>query len=65
MPRRHADSLIWTTTSVRIAQSLLRDLKIVAVEADTTVNRLILRISPKGGGNGTDEGCGRLRSQLV
>jgi len=31
-----------TTTSVRIERSLLRDLKIAAVEADTTVNNLIL-----------------------
>ena len=31
-----------TTTSVRIERTILRDLKIAAVEADTTVNRLIL-----------------------
>lgn len=31
-----------TTTSVRIERSLLRDLKIATVEADTTVKRLIL-----------------------
>src|SRR5262249_28607876 len=37
-----ADPLIWTTTSVRIEWSLLRDLNVAAAKANTTVNRLIL-----------------------
>ena len=42
MPRRQTDPLIWTNISVRIERTMLRDLKVVAVEADTTVNNLIL-----------------------
>ena len=37
-----ADPLIWTSTPVRIERTILRDLKVAAVEADTTVNNLIL-----------------------
>jgi hypothetical protein len=32
----------WTTTSLRIERSLLRDLKIAAVETDRTMNDLLL-----------------------
>jgi hypothetical protein len=42
MVPRQADSPIRTSTSVRIERSLLRDLKVAAIEADTTVNSLIL-----------------------
>ena len=42
MPSPQANPLIWTSTSVRIERALLRDLKVAAVEANTTVNRLIL-----------------------
>jgi hypothetical protein len=42
MPSPPADPLIWTSTTVRLERSLLRDLKVVAVEADTTVNNLVL-----------------------
>jgi hypothetical protein len=42
MVARRTDPLIWTSTSVQIERTMLRDLKIAAIEADTTVNRLIL-----------------------
>ena len=42
MPPRRADPLIWTSTSVRLERTMLRDLKVAAVETDTTVNNLIL-----------------------
>jgi hypothetical protein len=42
MAVRRADSLAWSSTSLRIERSLLRDLKVAAVEADTTVSSLIL-----------------------
>ena len=42
MPPLHTDPLLWTSMSVRIERAVLRDLKVAAVEADTTVNRLIL-----------------------
>jgi|SwirhirootsSR3_FD_contig_31_11711261_length_476_multi_1_in_0_out_0_1 hypothetical protein len=42
MPRRQTDPLLWTSTSVRLERTMLRDLKVVAVEADRTVNDLIL-----------------------
>jgi hypothetical protein len=42
MPPRRADPLIWTSTSVRLERTMLRGLKVAAVEADTTVNNLIL-----------------------
>ena len=42
MPRRQADPLLWTSTSVRLERTVLRELKVAAVEADTTVNDLIL-----------------------
>jgi hypothetical protein len=42
MAARRADPLAWTITSLRIERPLLRDLKVAAVEADTTVSSLIL-----------------------
>jgi hypothetical protein len=39
---RQADPLIWTSTPVRLERTILRDLKVAAVEADTTVNNLFL-----------------------
>jgi hypothetical protein len=42
MARRPSDPLIWTSTSLRLERAMLRDLKVAAVEADTTLNNLIL-----------------------
>jgi hypothetical protein len=42
MPSPQANPLVWTSTTVRLERALLRDLKVAAIEADTTVNRLIL-----------------------
>ena len=42
MPRQQTDPLLWTSTSVRLERTMLRDLKVAAVETDTTVNNLIL-----------------------